>query len=108
MPRVIGREIIIVGTIKTIPVTYDSAKSKRNEAERGLPFGLADEFDWSTALILEDTRKNYGERRYQAIGMIGEDLHMLVFTPRDGSVHVISLRRANPRERKRHAAQTKP
>ncbi len=91
-----------------MPVRYDPAKSERNEAERGLSFSLADAFDWSAALIVEDTRKNYGERRYQAIGMIGEDLHMLVFTPRDGSVHVISLRRANPRERKRHAAQTKP
>jgi uncharacterized protein len=41
--------------------------------------------------------------------MIGEDLHVLVFTPRDGAVHVISLRRANKRERMRHAAtQTRP
>ena len=92
-----------------MPVTYDPAKSERNEAQRGLAFGLADAFDWSTALIIEDTREDYGERRYQAIGMIGADLHMLVFTPRDGAVHVISLRRANQRERTRHAAtQTQP
>jgi uncharacterized protein len=92
-----------------MPVTYDPAKSERNEAQRGLAFDLADAFDWSTALIVEDTREDYGERRYQAIGMVGADLHMLVFTPRDGAVHVISLRRANQRERKRHAAtQTQP
>lgn len=91
-----------------MPVTFDSAKSERNEAERGLAFGLAEEFDWSTALMFEDTRKAYAERRYQALGMIGEYLHMLVFTPRDGAVHVISLRRANQRERTRHAAQTQP
>lgn len=96
-----------MGTINKVPVTYDPAKSKRNEAERGLAFGLADEFDWSTALIAEDTRKDYGERRYQAIGMIGEDLHMLIFTPRDGAVHVISLRRANQRERTRYGTQTR-
>ena len=89
-------------------VTYDPAKSERNEAERGLAFSLADGLDWSTALIVEDTRKAYGERRYQAMGMIGEDLHMLVFTPRDGGVHVISLRRANQRERTRYATQAKP
>ena len=53
-------------------------------------------------------RRDYGERRYQAMGMIGEDLYMLVFTPRDGAVHVISLRRANQRERKRYAAKAKP
>jgi uncharacterized DUF497 family protein len=31
-------------------------------------------------------------------------LHVLVFTPRDQGVHVISLRRANGRERNRYAA----
>ena len=70
-------------------------QSKRNEAERVWAFSLAEEFDWRSALIAEDTRKDYNERRYQALGMIGEYLHMLVFTPRDGAVHVISLRRAN-------------
>ena len=33
---------------------------------------------------------------------------MLVFTPRQEVLHVISLRRANHRERTRYAAQTKP
>ena len=86
-------------------VTFDPAKSQRNEAERGLAFGLAQEFDWSTALLAEDTRKDYEERRYQALGMIEEHLYMLVFTPREGAVHVISLRRANQRERKRYATK---
>jgi uncharacterized DUF497 family protein len=103
-----GQEPFIVGTINTMTVTYDPAKSERNEAERGLAFSLGDEFDWSAALVVEDTRKDYGERRYQAIGMIGEDLHMLVFTPRNDAVHVISLRRANQRERTRYATQTEP
>lgn len=95
-------------TINQMAVTYDPAKSERNEMLRGLAFSLGDEFDWSTALIVEDTRKDYGERRYQATGMIGEDLHMMVFTPRNGSVHVISLRRTNRRERTRYATQAKP
>ena len=65
---------------------------------------MAEEFDWSTALIAEDTRQEYAERRYQALGLIGEHLHMLVFTPRNDALHVISLRRANKRERSRYAA----
>ena len=89
-------------------MSYDPAKSERNEAERGLAFDLAEEFDWSSALIAEDRRKDYDERRYQALGSIGEHLHMLVFTPRGGTVHVISLRRANQRERTRYARQAKP
>ena len=87
-------------------LSYDPAKSERNEELRGLAFSLAEEFDWTTALIVEDTRKDYAEPRYQALGVLGEQLHMLVFTPRGTTVHVISLRRANRRERTSYAAQT--
>lgn len=54
------------------------------------------------ALIVEDSRKAYEERRFQALGLIGDRLHMLVFTPRGPKMHVISLRKANPREIKRY------
>ena len=91
-----------------MPLTYDPKKSKRNEAERGLAFSLAADFDWSTALIVEDTRKDYKELRYQALGLINDQLHMLVFTPRKDAAHVIGLRRANQRERTRYASQAKP
>ena len=37
--------------------TWGPAKNERNVAERGIPFALAEEFDWSTALIAENTRK---------------------------------------------------
>ena len=89
-------------------LSYDPTKSARNEAERGLAFDLAEEFDWSSALIVEDRRRDYAERRYQALGSIGEHLHMLVFTPRGGAIHVISLRRANQRERTRYVRQARP
>ena len=89
-----------------MPLSYDPSKSERNMALRGLPFTFAEEFDWSTALIAQDTREDYPEPRYQALGFIDELLHMLVFTPRGSVVHVISLRRANRRERKRYAEQS--
>ena len=89
-------------------VTYDPSKSSRNEELRGLPFELAKQFDWSCAQIVEDTRKDYNEQRFEALSYIGEHLHVMVFTPRDGAVHVISLRRANRRERTRYATQAQP
>ncbi len=52
--------------------------------------------------MLEDVRRDYGEPRFQALGEIDGRLHMLVFTPRSGDVHVISLRKANRREIKRY------
>ena len=56
-------------------------------------------------LIAEDLRKKYGERRFQALGLIAGRLHAMVFTPRADKIHVISLRKANRREMRRYEAQ---
>ncbi|MDO8422043.1 MAG: BrnT family toxin [Parvibaculum sp.] len=79
-------------------IEFDPAKNERNIAERQLSFEMASEFDWESAVIVEDTRRDYGERRFRAFGFIDDRLHALVFTPRDGGIRVISLRKANQRE----------
>ncbi len=45
-----------------------------------------------------DTRKDYGELREGAFGMIGQQLHFVLYTIRDGHMRIISLRKANERE----------
>jgi uncharacterized DUF497 family protein len=52
-------------------ISFDTTKSDRNLIDRGLPFMLVEQLDWSGAVIEEDVRKNYGERRYLALGTIG-------------------------------------
>jgi uncharacterized DUF497 family protein len=86
-----------------VDISFDAAKGEKNVLARGIPFDLAAEFAWDSALI--DLRKDYGERRFQALGLIGDRLHMMVFTPRANKAHVISLRKANKREVKRYEAQ---
>jgi len=81
-----------------VKFSYDPAKNNINIAERGISFEHAADFEWASALVVEDLRKDYGEPRFQAVGLIGVRIHVLVFTPRAGSVHVISLRKANRRE----------
>ena len=88
-----------------VSISFDPEKNERNVAVRGISFELAADFEWSSALVVEDTRKDYGEPRFQALGLIGDRLHMLVFTPRKDVVHVISLRKANKREVKRYESQ---
>ena len=44
-------------------------------------------------------RRDYGETRYRAIGLMGDALAVLVFTMRGKAVRVISLRLANRKER---------
>lgn len=88
-----------MATIKSnVDISYDAGKSQRNLVARGLPFSCVARLVWSTALVREDTRRDYGEKRFFVLGLIDERLHAMVFTPRDGRVHVISLRKANSRE----------
>ena len=97
------RRIFTVDTIKTAEISFDPAKNEANICERGLSFALVkDEFEWSTAQVIEDTRRDYGERRYRALGLIGTRLHALIYTPRGTGIHVISLRKANQREVRRY------
>ena len=72
---------------------------------RGISFERAAAFGWDKALIAEDMRRDYGERRFQALGVIDGRLHVLVFTPRAGKTHIISLRKANQREGRRYEEQ---
>jgi len=87
-------------------ISFDPKKSQRNLRERGISFQRAKLFEWSSAFIVEDTRRDYGEQRFRAIGWIGDRLHVLVFTPRAEKVHVISLRKANDREARLYASKT--
>ena len=87
-------------------IEYDPGKNERNIRERGLSFERAREFDFATAVTVEDKRLDYGEVRFRALGWIDDELHALVFTFRDNSIRVISLRRANRKERMIYAEQT--
>jgi uncharacterized DUF497 family protein len=79
---------------------WDSGKAVANLAKHGVAFFAVATFDWSTALVIEDDRMDYGEARFIAVGFIGNRLYVLCFTYRGLNIRVISLRKANARERK--------
>jgi hypothetical protein len=81
-------------------IEFDPAKNAKNIMDRGLSFTLANEFDWTTAMIAPSSR--HGEERFFAIGYIGSRLHALVFTKFGATVRVISLRRAHTPEVRRY------
>jgi uncharacterized DUF497 family protein len=87
-------------------IEFDHNKSEKNTRERGLSFEEAAEFDWETAIYAEDDRKQYPEQRFIAIGHVGTRLHVICFTPIDGGVRIISFRKANSREVRRHEKET--
>jgi uncharacterized DUF497 family protein len=77
---------------------WDERKRSINFALHGVDFAEVESFDWESARVLEDDRKQYGEIRYIAIGYIQMRLYVLVFTIRENRVRVISLRKATRRE----------
>lgn len=85
---------------------WDAAKGARNVRERGIPFEWIGLLDWERTLVMVDNRRDYPETRYVGIGPIGSRLHVVIFTRRMQAIRVISLRRANGRERKRYEAET--
>ncbi len=87
-------------------VDYDPAKNDWNIAERGLSFDEVVDFDFEAALIAPDTRRAYPEARYNAIGYLGDRLHVLCFTPIEDGIRIISFRKANRREVKRYEQAT--
>ena len=84
---------------------FDSAKDESNLDKHGLSLTDATGFAWETAVVCEDTRKHYAEPRFEATGLIGIRLHVMVFCLRADVIRVISLRKANPREVKSYVAK---
>ena len=82
---------------------WDEAKSNACFAERGFDFAYAARafFDLDR-LIQTDTRRSYGEERYQLMGKIEHRLFVVVYTPRPEVIRIISARKANQREVKHY------
>ena len=74
---------------------WDPAKSERNLRERGLSFELAEALFAGHFVEWPDTRRNYGEARILAIGLIGERVAVCIYTDRGNVRRIISLRYAN-------------
>lgn len=83
---------------KNINIEFDPAKNQRNIEKHGISLPEAQAFDFASALIAADSRFDYGEQRYNAIGWQKGRLHVLTFTLRGENLRAISLRKANKRE----------
>ena len=81
---------------------WDEAKRLANRAKHGVDFAQIDGFEWAAAVTREDTRGDYGERRFLSTGVIDGRLHVCIWTVRAEGMRLISLRKANARERARH------
>jgi uncharacterized protein len=81
-------------------ITFDEAKDALNKSKHGVSLSEAEKLEWDDALIWQDTRRDYGEVRMIALGAIGERLFCVVYVDRKEALRIISLRKANNKEKK--------
>lgn len=81
---------------------WDEEKRQRTLAERGLDFADVVRFELREAVTRPDLRKDYGEVRFNSHGYLDGVLWNLCWTIRKGNFRIISLRKCNERERKKH------
>ena len=86
---------------------WDDSKAQLNHEKHGVSFEDVEWFDWTSALVKEDTRLDYGESRYNALGLMNDRLYQITFTVREETIRVISFRKANKREVRQYGYQIK-
>jgi uncharacterized protein len=69
---------------------WDEDKRKRNIAERGVDFRRAAQIFRNPAIETEDTREDYGEQRFRALGHVDEEYYLVADTWRGNRRRIIS------------------
>ena len=82
---------------------WDEAKSDACLEQRGFDFAyVIQAFIDPDRVVRQDHRWDYGENRYQLLGMIEQRLFFVAYTVRDSTLRIISARKANRREVKEY------
>lgn len=81
-----------------MPIEFDDTKDATNRAKHGISRARAAELFEAPYQEVEDSRGDYGERRFIAFGVIEGRLFACVYAWRGARRRIISLRKANRRE----------
>jgi len=81
-------------------IEWDEDKNLSNADKHGLRFEDAPIVFAGNCLTLEDDRFDYGERRLITLGDLAGRVVVIVHTPRGDMTRIISMRKANEREKK--------
>ena len=81
-------------------ITWDEDKRQANIAKHGIDFlGAEMIFDFPT-VTREDDRRDYGEQRLQSLALLAGRVVVVVWTERENSAHIISIRKAERHEQR--------
>mgnify|MGYP000061878246 FL=1 len=82
-------------------IEFDTEKRDKTLQERGLDFADAVEVFNGATLTMEDNRRDYGEPRNITYGYLNGREVVIVWTQRETSKRIISMRKANEREQQK-------
>ena len=81
---------------------WDENKRLSNLKKHGIDFQDVEQFFDSNPICFQDDRKDYGEERFVAFGIIEGRVIITAYTYREQTIRIISMRKANARERRLH------
>jgi uncharacterized protein len=83
---------------------WDEVKRRRNLADHGVDFGDAAVIFEGEVLEASDRRGRYGEIRYRALGRVGDEFFLVVYTWRGRNRRIISAWKVGEDGRRRYQA----
>ena len=82
---------------------FDSIKRDKTLAERSLDFSRAGDVFAGKHFTAPDERQEYAEDRFITVGVLDARLVVVIWTPRGEVRRIISMRKANDREKSFYA-----
>ena len=79
-------------------ISFDPNKRAETLRTRGLDFADAGTVFAGRTVTVQDVRRDYAEERFITAAYLSGRCVVLVWTPRDGSRRIISMRHAHARE----------
>jgi uncharacterized protein len=81
-------------------VEFDSEKDEINRLKHGVPLALGVEVLSSRVGQIIDDRRDYGEARFNAFGLVNGRLFVCTYTMRDQTYRLISVGKASKQEQR--------
>jgi len=86
--------------MKKVKFVWDKEKSKLNLEKHGIAFSDAKCVFKNPTVTFEDDRFDYGEKRFITLGLLEKREIVIIHTPRGNLIRIISMRKANVKEKK--------
>jgi uncharacterized DUF497 family protein len=81
-------------------IEFDPGKDEINRLKHGVPLALGAEVLMNRVGQIDDDRRDYGEARFNAFGLVNGRLFVCTYTMRGQTYRLISVRKASKQEQR--------